>query len=142
MRHPQTSEDFLKDLAFYDSVRREGKGRLTFVRPIDLIVWGECSDPMMAKVTRRPPPTLECPMGKVYGSDESYLHAVVDQYRPKRVLVLPLCCGSYASSYGDLVRCAFPDIEWLFPEVPDFYDMGPSETVLEFLLKERFLQKV
>src|SRR3989338_4593480 len=92
---------------------------------IDLVIEGPCSTiGLMLPGSFAVNDTY--PMGRSLLSGDgprSWLHEILKQAPDtKKVLIFPKCCGNYPNYYPAIVRRVFPNIEWIFPSMPDLYD--------------------
>jgi hypothetical protein len=98
--------------------------------------------------------TPEQPMGSVGtggneslpGDKKSWLHQIVSNRSPKRVLMIPGRGGQYPDKVQEIIRKAFGDhITWFFPELPSlpgtfFYDPAATVAFVQALIKQEILR--
>ena len=89
--------------------------------PVDLVIVGTCSTGLFVQEASEEFPMGEC--GVAEGAPrKSWLHAMIEHYDAKSVAIFPECCGNYSKSYEELLRRSFPEVRFIFLDVPDFYD--------------------
>lgn len=98
--------------------RDSGYTNLAFTQPIDNVVEGGCS--FYNEVGPR--------------CVEACLAHEVDRFpNARRVLVYARCCGNYETAKQSELRQSNPELELLFPRIPDFCDSQRSSFVAEEL---------
>lgn len=100
----------------------EESKKMTFAQGVDLVILGVCANPYLWGNEVSP----QFPMGKCVKavddpdkSERSWLHAVTKGYEGKTVLLVPTCCGPYASFYEEMLQKALPGVKFLFADVGD-----------------------
>lgn len=63
----------------------------------------------------------------------------VQEYKPKRVLLLCECCGAYSESFQEQLRTMYPETEYVVPSVRDYSENICPTEVRKDLLRLGFL---
>lgn len=110
-RHGQRTMDFL------------AAKKPSFLIDVDVVIEGGCADMFLME------PTRQFLMGKCIkeaGKENeprrSWLHEVIKEYAAKSVLIIPSCCGPYAEEHQEMVRAAFPNVQFYFPYIGNLHD--------------------
>jgi hypothetical protein len=114
-------------------------------KSVDCVVEGPCSDMISYD--------HDFPLGKCivheHAPDKSWIHSVIDQYKeeqggqpPKNVVLYPDCCYGYTTRHQKVIRQAFPDIIWSFPQIDELCGNFHPKRIAEWLVKAGYLEIV
>lgn len=104
-----------------------------FTRQIDIVIIGTCSyghgrgwgDHTRSRYDDVP--------------NQDYFAGPLDSYKPKTVLLISECCGTYSQAFQRKLRKMYPEIEWIIPEVRDYGERIDRQDCAEDLLRAGIL---
>lgn len=98
--------------------RAEGKDlfpQYEWAVPVDLVFIGTCSEGLSSSYA-----THTLTEGK--RPNKKFFDRYIEKYRPKKVLLISECCGTYSKRVQKEIRNMYPDVEWVIPCVPNYAD--------------------
>lgn len=107
---------------------------LNFTQPIDAVIVGTCST------------------GNGHGffthtvlnsrdiNKEYFIHPLANlKAQPKTILLISECCGAYSQDQQKQIREAYPDINWIVPDVRDYSEAPSVERLYHDLVRLRLI---